>query len=95
MYQIRPENEFWYGYSGYMIGANVVKMYNNPLMPMGTVVLMPTVVFVLNTVSQRPTKKGKRDTCKRLGTVCCRCTTCDFTLIIDINLPYVHVSLNG
>ncbi len=43
-----------------MIGANVVKMYNNPLMPMGTVVLMPTVVFVLNTVSQRPTKKGKR-----------------------------------
>jgi|SRR5712672_93139 len=51
-----------------MIGANIVKMYSNPVIPIGILVLSPTVVLVFRAESQRPPKKRNRDTCRSPGT---------------------------
>jgi len=59
---MRPENEFWYGDCGYITGASVVKMYNKLAMPIGMMVLRPTVLLVLNTKFASPTKKRKTET---------------------------------
>ena len=41
--------------------ARIVKMYINPLIPMGMVVLSPTVVLMFITKSPSPTKNRKRE----------------------------------
>ena len=50
------------------MGTNVVAIYSKPVMVMGTVVLIPTLVLIFSTKSQSPAKKRKRDTCRKPGT---------------------------
>jgi len=59
-YQIRPENEFWYGDCGYITGATSVKMYTNTVIPIGTVVLIPTAVLMFNTVAKSYKEQEER-----------------------------------
>jgi hypothetical protein len=61
IYQTSAENEFWYGDCGYITGPKIVKIYINPLMPIGMVVLSPTVVLMFITESPSPMKKRKRE----------------------------------
>jgi len=61
IYQISTENEFWYGDCGYITGANVVKIYRIPVIPMGIVVLIPTAVLIFSTESQSPTKNRNNE----------------------------------
>ena len=60
-YQKMTENEFWYGDCGYITGTKMVRMYINPMVPMGMVVLSPTVVLMSITKSPSPTKNRKRE----------------------------------
>src|SRR5216684_4265036 len=50
-----------------MMGRKVVKIYSRPQMPMGTIVLIPTVVLILNSKSPRPPKKRNRETWRQPG----------------------------
>ncbi len=50
------------------MGRNVVKIYSRPQMPMGTIVLIPTVVLILNSESESPTKNKNRETWRQPGT---------------------------
>src|SRR5258707_7290695 len=51
-----------------MIGRNVVKIYSRLQMPMGIMVLIPTVVLILNSESASPTKNRNRETWRQPGT---------------------------
>ena len=62
------DNQVWYGDRGKKKGTNVAMIYSKPLMAMGIVVLIPTLVSIFSTKSQSPAKKRKRDTCRKPGT---------------------------
>src|SRR5216684_9114465 len=51
-----------------MMGRNVVKIYSRLQMPMGTIVLIPTVVLILNSESASPTKNRNKETWRQAGT---------------------------
>src|SRR6267154_824203 len=63
-----PENEFWYGDCGYMIGAKIVKIYRRTPTPMGIMALNPTLVLIFSRESTSPAKNRNRDMWRRPGT---------------------------
>src|SRR5216684_6236071 len=51
-----------------MMGRKLVKIYSRPQMPMGTIVLIPTVVLILNSELVSPMKNKNRETWRQPGT---------------------------
>src|SRR5258708_38879165 len=51
-----------------MMGRKVDKIYSRLQRPMGTVVLIPTVVLILNSESASPSKNRNRETWRQPGT---------------------------
>src|SRR5258708_38593508 len=50
-----------------MMGRKVVKIYSRPQMPMGTIVVIPTVVLILNNESASPMKNKNRERWRQPG----------------------------
>src|SRR5258708_12716933 len=50
-----------------MMDRNVVRIYSRPQIPMGTIVLIRTVVLILNRESARPRKNKNKDMWRKTG----------------------------